>query len=126
MPVVADDFGRMTVEPHPATTGPAGRYCQRIEPQGTDADLVRVVGVVPIGNLDAGYAAELVVSSASYGAAPDEWEGQTTITYDPNLFLEHYTDVTPDELARFVANEAKASAAATKAAAKRDSPWSRS
>ena len=123
MPVIERN-GRVTVEPHIATQGLAGRVFRRRRPAGDPGDVVIALGAVDVGGYS-GPIAELVVASATFGAIPDGWDA-ATITYGLEAFAEDYIEADDSERALMALDAAAKAQEATKATAKRESPWSRS
>lgn len=124
MPVSVDLRGGLTVTPSIETQGLAGRTFRRREPNGDAGDLVVCVGVTDVGG-EAGPLAELVITSATFGAVPDGWDAPT-ITYDTAQFAAAYTETNAAERAAGALAAVAASKVATKASAGKVSPWSRS
>ena len=124
MPVTVDSLGRVSVEDHPATRGLAGRtYVRRKPVGGCPGDAVVVGGITLVGSIDP--QAELVVSSTTYGACPEGW-GSSTESYDFQSFAEQYREAEEVEITALKVDALAATEKATKLAAKRESPWSRS
>lgn len=123
MPVAVDLRGGLTVTPS-IETGLAGRTFRRREPGGDAGDLVLCVGVTDVGG-EAGPLAELVITSATFGAVPDGWDSPT-ITYDMAQFAEVYTETNAAERAAAALAATAAAKVATKASAGKVSPWARS
>lgn len=123
MPVSVDVRGGLIVTPSPETQGLAGRTFKRREPRGDAGDVVLVVGVTDVGG-SGGPLAELVVTSATFGAVPAGWDAPT-ITYDMEQFAENYTETNAAELAALALAAAAAGKVATKASEGKDSPWRR-
>ena len=113
----------MTVEPHEATRGLAGRVFVRRDPQGDPGDTVTVLGVTLVGSID--QRPELVVACTTFGAIPEGWTVATE-SFDFDSFAHEYREVTGAETAALKVDALATAEAATKAAAKRESPWSRS
>lgn len=123
MPVVVDSRGCVTVEDHPATRGLAGRIFVRREPVGDPGDAVTVLGVTLVGSIDP--HPELVVASTTFAAIPEGWHSAVD-SFDLDAFAELYREAAGAEIAILKVDALAASEKATKAAAKRESPWSRS
>jgi len=124
VPVSVDLRGGLTVTPSAETQGLARRTFRRREPRGDAGDLVVCVGVTDVGG-DGGPLAELVITSATFGAVPDGWDAPT-ITYGMEQFAAAYTETNAAERAAGALAAAAASKVATKASAGKVSPWSRS
>lgn len=123
MPVVVDERGRVVVTEHPATRGLAGRVFMRRESQGDPGDAVTVLGVTLVGSIDP--HPELVVSSTTFGAIPEGWT-EASETFDFDSFAEEYREVDGAEMAVLKLDALAGAENAAKAAARRESPWSRS
>lgn len=127
MPVFTDERGRLVVETSPATLGLQGKLYARREPvDGCPANTVRALGAFAVGDERTGVESELVVETTTHGAIPegDEWAGASSTTFNVVEFARLYRPLNDAEASLLALESAAESEAATKASAKRTSPWS--
>ena len=126
MSVYTDGRGRMVVES--VEGSPVGKFYVRRETVGDAGDCVVLKGFMRQELHGGGHRDLLIVSSATFGAEVPGWDplDAPDATFELDEFTSEYREETDTERALRAVSEAADSQAATKAAAKRQSPWSRS
>lgn len=125
MAVYTDERGRLVVTSHPATQGLHGRIYVRREPEQDPGDTVRALGAFQIGDERSGITTEVVVEAVEFGAVPagQPWNGASSTSFDLAGFAAIYRPAHDAEASLLALASAAESEAATKASAKRTSPW---
>lgn len=114
MAIYQDEQGRILHRPSVETQGLAGRFFVRREPIGDDSDTVTILGGSSGGTNDFPENL-LVVTCARFGAIPEGWNS-AVVTADLEEFVANYTEMSPEALEKFNAEQHAESVRVTKAA----------